>query len=684
MFHQYLSGILFYLVFTLCAAIGLPWTRRVFGDRLLAWWTAKIFGLLAYGYVVWLLATLHILPSNNVALLTALFLAAVGAGVYFSRPPIPLLGRAASFEALSIAVYLCYLLLRSFNPNFNTGEKFMDVAMLMSAGKTDYFPFADPWYASLPVNYYYYGYHLLSLLTKLSHAPYQVAYNYAIALVYVTSATGVAALVMQLTRSRLMAVIGAFWVTTAGTVQYGLRVLASFFSDGAAPYYATVARPADISYIINEFPSYVFTVCDLHPHITGLPFLIANLILLWRLAGAAWPDWWLLGLFVLGWASDALVNSWDAITVGAIFGLILLGKLGWRRALVWTSATAGAVLALCLPFLIYFQSPVGGIGIAPLYAAQHDLFGEKAFYPTPLLWWIGMWAPFLIAPLAGFWRARRRQPAPQPQAVKKGKKAPPPPPEAPRPVVLTTQFTKVLWIVGIGLLLFVELFFLKDLYSVTSPPFFRANTVYKFGIHCWVILTIAMAADAVRMLGRKPARIYWGALAALGALYPWQAMTQFYDITGVRSVDRALTLDGLAFLSTAPPDAGAIEWLNRTQTRRRVVLEAVGNDYGYHGRISSFTGMANPINWQSHEFGWRYKPSEATESRILAISQDVARIYQTPNIEETRALLRQYGVSFVWIGEMERSVYSGLNEAKFQRLGSVVFSSDRSKLFQVD
>ena len=65
------------------------------------------------------------------------------------------------------------------------------------------------------------------------------------------------------------------------------------------------------------------------------------------------------------------------------------------------------------------------------------------------------------------------------------------------------------------------------------------------------------------------------------------------------------SLDGLAYLDTTHPGhAGGVAYLRHLPGDDRIV-EAVGGDYTYYSRISSFTGIPSIIGEPFHEFMWR-------------------------------------------------------------------------------
>jgi uncharacterized membrane protein len=81
------------------------------------------------------------------------------------------------------------------------------------------------------------------------------------------------------------------------------------------------------------------------------------------------------------------------------------------------------------------------------------------------------------------------------------------------------------------------------------------------------------------------------------------------------------TLDGMAYLDTShPSDAEAIAWL-RNLEGNIIIVEAVGGDYTYSARVSSFTGIPVIIGWPFHEYMWRndtglHAPASRTENYL--------------------------------------------------------------------
>jgi uncharacterized membrane protein len=68
--------------------------------------------------------------------------------------------------------------------------------------------------------------------------------------------------------------------------------------------------------------------------------------------------------------------------------------------------------------------------------------------------------------------------------------------------------------------------------------------------------------------------------------------------------------------------------------------------------VSAFTGLPTLLGWPDHERQWR------GSSRLLeGRRQAVERIYTSTDRGEIRALLARYGVSYVYVGDLERKRY---------------------------
>ena len=244
----------------------------------------------------------------------------------------------------------------------------------------------------------------------------------------------------------------------------------------------------------------------------------------------------------------------------------------------------------------------------------------------------------------------------------------------------STTFVLLLAFTGLLLTFGVEFVYLRDQFGT------RMNTIFKFYFQTWTLLSIA-GAYAVFYLARTLDGIARGAWFAglallLGAslIYPALAIPNRAD-----NFAKNPQLDGITWISlTNPGDYAAIQWLAANAPRGARILEAVGDDYSYGNRISMATGLATPLGWFGHESQWRgntrlFKDDAAGIDR----GADIARIYQTLDLPETLTLLAKYDISFVVVGQEERSKY-GMSRSQIDKFGRVltpVFDKDDVRIY---
>jgi uncharacterized membrane protein len=96
-------------------------------------------------------------------------------------------------------------------------------------------------------------------------------------------------------------------------------------------------------------------------------------------------------------------------------------------------------------------------------------------------------------------------------------------------------------------------------------------------------------------------------------------------------------------------DRAAIDWLNDNVPGSPVIAEAAIGPYRCNGsRISIATGLPTIIGWERHQQQQRYP--DALGER----SEDVRRLYLSPDPVEKEAILHKYGVAYVVVGDLER------------------------------
>jgi len=167
----------------------------------------------------------------------------------------------------------------------------------------------------------------------------------------------------------------------------------------------------------------------------------------------------------------------------------------------------------------------------------------------------------------------------------------------------------------------------------------------------------------------------------VGALvYPWlTAGKAFRD-------DRRIGLDGKTPPEHTPEGAAAIAWLRANALGDAVILEATGDDYDGRGigasAVSASTGLATVLGWAGHEQQWR-GGDPLSYAQIDPRKADIATIYNSGDLDQSRELLRKYGVDYIYVGVAEPATYDQLDLNKLAQLGEQVFQQGNVTIYRV-
>ncbi len=486
---------------------------------------------------------------------------------------------------------------------------------------------------------------------------------------------------------------------------------------------------------ITEFPFFSFILGDLHPHVMAIPFVLTVFGLalsLWRseesLSLQTWrraPPLLLLSAVLLG--GLGFMNTWDLPTFGFLLLLLVLARnlIGRESAREGLIETAKFLLPLFLlavllyaPFYLSFSSQAQGLDAVrngatrpvqaflfwgplmaialplPLYRLAQDAkarSGTRVFYagalPAVLLlgWgllvlidnggvlgdairsrgWNWLTALFfagaLIACLLALWRAIETRTEDNEVLVP----------------VLAAMSTALLLIFG------AELFFVKDVFNS------RLNSVFKLYYQAWLLLAISGAAGAFWLLdqarlelspGLRLARGAWAGIAALflaaALLYPLGATLSRMQGTG--PVNR--TLNGLAYVPSTPEsaDLAAVEWLDRNADPGERLIEAVGGSYSTAARASAWSGIPTVLGWPGHETQWG-----RSGSLLAQREADVKTVFSSASLADAMPILRKYGVTYVFVGSIERTMYPPAGLQKFEDGLQTAFVSGNTTIYRV-
>jgi YYY domain-containing protein len=202
-----IAFLLWYLVVLLTGWLAFPLAYRLLPglpDR--GYSLARALGLLVWGYVFWLLASLGILQNNIGGILFALVILAglsvwagwqdrfAGLRAWVSGHK----GTILAGEIVFLAAFAAWAYVRSANPDISGTEKPMEMAFINAILHSPTFPPHDPWLSGYAISYYYFGYVMVAMLVQVTGVASPVGFNLAIALWFGLTALGAYGLVYNL------------------------------------------------------------------------------------------------------------------------------------------------------------------------------------------------------------------------------------------------------------------------------------------------------------------------------------------------------------------------------------------------------------------------------------------------------------------------------------------------------
>ncbi len=769
-----LSVLAWWALVTLAGWTALPVALRLF-NRLpgRGYALAKALGLLLVAYVFWLLCSLKLLPNSAGGILVA-WAAVLVLSVLFYRRGGGNLDELRGFvrerwryivatEAIFLVGLAGWALFRAFDPDLVGTEKPMEFAFLNAILRSDTFPPHDPWLSGYAISYYYFGYVIIAMLTKLAGTVPAVAFNVGIALLFALTLTGSFGVVYELVawkredsegRAIGFSLFGPLFVALVGNLEGLLDALHSR-GIGSAAFWKWVQikgladapitgswipqdhwwwwRASRVVYdtnllgehqeVIDEFPYFSFILGDMHPHVLALPFVMVAIalavqVIRWAAEqkpptlpkkGGIWA--WLPTYLAQDWERNLLIalclgalgflNTWDFPIYWAVVALCYAaGRYAAGRRLdraylldvaVWAGRALILGVLLFLPFYIGFGSQASGVGLVVInktrpwhYFVMFGLFlcTSVAFLVYATQAWVrgrriaatgdvqtigivvavlalvslimGKWTALGVILITGMLALAATRRLAQDTASDSG--------------ALDDVAVALMMIVGFLLTFAVEFVFLKDYFGT------RMNTVFKFYYQAWVLLGLGGAYALWAIFGRgsrgasRWAAVGRGAFAAvfavlLAASLVYTFAAGYSKAGGFRG---QATLNCLAFVQKYyPAEYDAIQWLNANVQDAPVILEATGGSYSEAARVSARTGLPTVLGWDFHEQQWRGKRNPAGSR-----ASDVERIYRAPDSPESLTLLDTYGISYIYIGDLERSKY-GLSDAVVNRWDSI-------------
>lgn len=720
--------VLWWIVFEAFGLIALPFTFALFSPRSSYGYPfGKILFVLLLSYLSWLLG--YVLPMPVAVYGTLAGLTAASAFLALKNRQALATWLAGDgwramlrHDLIWTGGFLFFAWQRSVNPQIVDQEKFMDFAFYNLLARTDTMPPQDPWMSGQVINYYYFGYLTFANLARLMPLPIGISYNLCVATISGLAFAQTAAVVLQVTRSWGLGVLGAMMSLVLGNVDGFLQFLEKRTVRGMDFWRSSrlVGRyldPQRDASTINEFPFFSSIHGDLHGHFMVLPVSVALLGVLLdeRLFPSRRDDQsqgrvqilTSLGLMAFLFATMVAFSTWElpmgALVIALLASRSLLSRrfvaslreqsqplLAWLKAHPRDTARAAspvigvfACFLLYLPFYLAFQKPPGGVEVKFAQSSLAEfltMFGILLF-PLASMIAVRTWRRLsfsaetrqfvvaaavlllLVGGLAGN--------AVFPFLAILGAGA------------LFVAFAdaeddeRALYLLaaaGLAAVFACEIIYMKDSYG---ERLYRMNTVFKFYFQAWILLSVAAPWAIGQLLGQR-----WSWPAAkpiLQALVAFSIVAAACYPLGVTldRMSRPQTLDGNDYLRRQQPDDfAAIQWLRENVRDLPVILEASGNPYSYFARISSNTGLPTVLGWANHEGLWRGHSEEVGKR-----SAHVERMYNLATLAEAAPLLDQYQVRYVVLGDLERKQYKTPGLQKFETL-KVAFRQGGTTIYE--
>jgi YYY domain-containing protein len=191
----------FFLWYLLVSALG--WLTFPLAFRLLpaladrGFIFSRTIGLLIWGYVFWLLASLGIAQNDAGGMLLALALLLALCIWSFNTYKEEILSFIKSNSWLVITTEILFLttfalmaFIRSANSELFSTEKPMELAFISGIMRSPTFPPQDPWLSGYAISYYYFGYVITAMLATLTNLPASMAHNLMTSLIFSLAAVG--------------------------------------------------------------------------------------------------------------------------------------------------------------------------------------------------------------------------------------------------------------------------------------------------------------------------------------------------------------------------------------------------------------------------------------------------------------------------------------------------------------
>ncbi len=498
---------------------------------------------------------------------------------------------------------------------------------------------------------------------------------------------------------------------------------------GGGEWYYTPSRVISTTetHGITEFPLFTFIHSDLHAHMMSLPLTV--LALAWALSTMlAFQDrdclrrsWYLVlpfGALTIGVLKPT--NTWDFYPYLAL-GCLAMGWSLWRGLKEQTFPVALPVWLARLGIAVLGAAALAALAVL-FYQPFHHWFGQAytslnrwSEYTTRTSEYFTHWGLFLFVVVSWLaWETRQwmaqtplsalRKLYPYRSLIRMAVLA--------LLVAIATLLVMKVWIAWMALPLMVwagvllvrpgvpctkraVLFLIGTALAITlavelfvlQGDIGRMNTLFKFYLQAWVMLSLSAAAAFLWLMmdGIPRWRFSWsvGWAAVFTVLFLCAVL-----YLPVGSVDRIRfrwnpeaprTLDAMHYMQYVERDEygvrmdlsqdyRAIRWLQDNVQGSPVIIEAApaGIQYAWFSRFSIYTGLPNVVGWEWHQLQQRMYSQE-----VIARGGEVNHFYATTDVQQALDFLQKYRARYILVGQLERAKHAGEGLTKFEAYNGV-------------
>ena len=321
-----------YILITLLGWITFPLTYRLLpalADR--GYTLARAFGLILWGYIFWMFASLGMAQNDTGGLLLGLVIVGGLSAWSFVNRKSEILNWISENRRLIITTEILFLVafgfmafFRAANPEILGTEKPMELMFINGIMNSPTFPPRDLWLSGYSISYYYFGYVMTAMLAMFTNVPATMAFNLMLALIFGLAAVGAYGILYNLlalrkpdeqttnygSRFSFHALLAPLFLLLISNAEGFLEVLHArglFWKEGANFWtwldilelkdmpssipawipqrggwwwwrasrvvqdYDLLKNPFEA---IDEFPAFSFLLGDLHPHVLAIPFFL--------------------------------------------------------------------------------------------------------------------------------------------------------------------------------------------------------------------------------------------------------------------------------------------------------------------------------------------------------------------------------------------------------------------------